>query len=137
MAGSALRITFATAAAAVAFPAVAAATKTHAGVIAVPLSRDEGLTAYFAKLQVGTPPQTQFLKIDTGSPRYSFLDPHNEVCQRDGDPCHEFGTFNNETSSYVPYYPLLLSVANIYSEQANIKALVLRMLWVMLARATI
>jgi hypothetical protein len=98
MAGSALRITLA--AAAIAFPAIAAA-KTPAGVISVPLSRDDGLTAYFAKLQVGTPPQTEYLKIDTGSPRYSFMDPRNEVCQRSGKPCKEYGTFNNKTSSYV------------------------------------
>jgi hypothetical protein len=87
--------------AAVTFGSASAATKTPAGVIAIPLTRDEGLTAYFAKLQVGTPLQTQYLKIDTGSPRYSFLDPRNKVCQRDGDPCREYGTFNNETSSYV------------------------------------
>ncbi|OBS20323.1 hypothetical protein FPOA_06696 [Fusarium poae] len=89
--------------AAVTFGSASAATKTPAGVIAIPLTRDEGLTAYFAKLQVGTPLQTQYLKIDTGSPRYSFLDPRNEVCQRDGDPCREYGTFNNETSSTSQY----------------------------------
>ncbi|GKU09796.1 aspartic proteinase yapsin-6 [Fusarium langsethiae] len=87
----------------IAFQSVSAAVKTPAGVIAIPLTRDEGLTAYFAKLQVGTPLQTQYLKIDTGSPRYSFLDPRNEVCQREGGPCHEFGTFNNETSSTCRY----------------------------------
>ncbi|KAM0343516.1 hypothetical protein ACHAPU_008411 [Fusarium lateritium] len=103
MAGSALRFTFAVAAIAVLFPTVDAATKTPAGVIAVPLSRDEGLTAYFSKLQVGTPPQTEYLKIDTGSPRYSFLDPRNEVCQREGNPCREFGTFDNKTSSTSRY----------------------------------
>ncbi|KAF4335900.1 aspartic ase yapsin-6 [Fusarium beomiforme] len=99
----ALRIAFVAAAAAVAFPSVAAGAKTPAGVIAVPLSRDDGLTAYFAKLQVGTPPQTEYLKIDTGSPRYSFLDPHNEVCKRTGDPCKKWGTFNNKTSSTSRY----------------------------------
>lgn len=100
MASSALRVAFTAVAVAVAFPAIATATKAPAGVIAVPLSRDEGLTAYFAKLQVGTPPQTEYLKIDTGSPRYSFLDPRNEVCLRDGDPCRHFGIFDNKTSSY-------------------------------------
>ncbi|RGP63798.1 aspartic ase yapsin-6 [Fusarium sporotrichioides] len=100
MTGFALRTTLA---AAVAFQSVLAATKTPAGVIGIPLTRDEGLTAYFAKLRVGTPPQTQYLKIDTGSPRYSFLDPRNQVCQREGDPCEEFGTFNNETSSTCQY----------------------------------
>lgn len=96
-----LSLTLAAAAAAVALPGFATAAKTPAGVIAVPLSRDEGLTAYFAKLQVGTPPQTEYLKIDTGSPRYSFMDPRNEVCQRKEKPCSTFGTFNNKTSSYV------------------------------------
>ncbi|WZH44164.1 aspartic peptidase domain-containing protein [Fusarium acuminatum] len=100
MAGSALRFTLV--ASAIAFPTIAAA-KTPAGVISVPLSRDDGLTAYFAKLQVGTPPQTEYLKIDTGSPRYSFMDPRNEVCQRTGKPCKEYGTFNNKTSSTSQY----------------------------------
>ncbi|KAF4454162.1 hypothetical protein F53441_3297 [Fusarium austroafricanum] len=98
-----VRITLAAAAAAAALPSVAAATKTPAGVIAVPLSRDEDLTAYYAKLQVGTPPQTEYLKIDTGSPRYSFLDPRNQICRRKGDPCRKFGTFNNKTSSTCHY----------------------------------
>ena len=86
---------------ALAFAAAAASAAAHlpAGVIAVPLSRDEGLTAYYAKLEVGTPPQTEYLKIDTGSPRYSFLNPRNQVCQGAEHPCREFGTFNNKTSS--------------------------------------
>ncbi|RGP71265.1 aspartic ase yapsin-6 [Fusarium longipes] len=100
---SLLRISIATAAAAVIFPSVAASTKTPPGVIAVPLSRNEGLTAYFAKLQVGTPLQTQYLKIDTGSPRYSFLDPRNQICEREGNSCQVFGTFDNETSSTCQY----------------------------------
>ncbi|KAF5605100.1 hypothetical protein FPANT_1277 [Fusarium pseudoanthophilum] len=90
-------------AAAVAFPSIAAAGKTPAGVISVPLSRDAGLTAYYAKLQVGTPPQTEYLKIDTGSPRYSFLDPRNEVCKKQGNNCKTFGTFNNRTSKTSRY----------------------------------
>ncbi|PNP74364.1 hypothetical protein FNYG_12413 [Fusarium nygamai] len=95
--------TLATVAAAVAFPSIAAAGKTPAGVISVPLSRDAGLTAYYAKLQVGTPPQTEYLKIDTGSPRYSFLDPRNEVCKKQGNNCKTFGTFNNRTSKTSRY----------------------------------
>ncbi|KAF5972513.1 hypothetical protein FCOIX_9307 [Fusarium coicis] len=90
-------------AAAVAFPSIAAASKTPAGVISVPLSRDAGLTAYYAKLQVGTPSQTEYLKIDTGSPRYSFLDPRNEVCKKQGNNCKTFGTFNNRTSKTSRY----------------------------------
>ncbi|RKL44004.1 hypothetical protein BFJ70_g4316 [Fusarium oxysporum] len=96
-------ITLAAVAAAVAFPGLAAATKTPAGVISVPLSRDDGLTAYYAKLQVGTPPQTEYLKIDTGSPRYSFLDSRNEVCKKQGNSCKTFGTFNNKTSKTSRY----------------------------------
>ncbi|RKK11750.1 hypothetical protein BFJ68_g10161 [Fusarium oxysporum] len=92
-------VTLAAVAAAVAFPGLAAATKTPAGVISVPLSRDDGLTAYYAKLQVGTPPQTEYLKIDTGSPRYSFLDPRNEVCKKQGNSCKTFGTFNKHPST--------------------------------------
>ncbi|KAK0384431.1 hypothetical protein NLU13_8517 [Sarocladium strictum] len=73
------------------------------GYIAVPLTRDEGLTAYFAELQVGTPPQKEYLKIDTGSPRYSVLDSRNAVCASAGQSCSEFGTFDNLTSSTCHY----------------------------------
>lgn len=88
--------------AAVALPAAAA--KLPAGVIAVPLSRDTGLSAYYAEFQVGTPPQKTYLKVDTGSPNYAFLDPRNPVCAT--QDCKTFGTFDNTTSSYV--CPLLL-----------------------------
>lgn len=94
-----LTIQKAAAAIAVALPTVIATSQLPSGVIAVPLTRNEGLTAYFAELHVGTPPQKQLLKIDTGSPRYSFLDPRNPVCEREGDPCVRYGTFDNETSS--------------------------------------
>ncbi|SCN98080.1 related to aspartic proteinase OPSB [Fusarium fujikuroi] len=96
-------ITLAAVAAAFALPGLAAATKTPAGVISVPLSRDEGLTEYYAKLQVGTPLQTEYLKIDTGSPRYSFLDPRNEICKKQGNNCKTLGTFNNKTSKTSHY----------------------------------
>jgi hypothetical protein len=82
---------------AVALPTVAAELPT--GVIAVPLTRDYGLTAYYAELQVGTPPQNTYLKIDTGSPNFSFLDPRNQVCAT--QDCKTFGTFDNTTSSYI------------------------------------
>jgi hypothetical protein len=81
--------------AAVALPAVAA--ELPAGVIAVPLSRDLGQTAYYAEFQVGTPPQKEYLKIDTGSPNFSFLNPRNQVCG--SQDCKTFGTFDNTTSS--------------------------------------
>ncbi|KAL5115015.1 hypothetical protein ACEQ8H_007056 [Pleosporales sp. CAS-2024a] len=67
-----------------------------AGVIAVPLTRNYELTAYFAEVLVGTPPQKMRLLVDTGSPFYSFLDPRNPVCVR--QDCKTFGTFDNTTS---------------------------------------
>lgn len=85
--------------AALALPAAAA--ELPAGVVAVPLSRGQKLDAYYAQFQVGTPPQTEYLKVDTGSPRYSFMDPRNSVCMEASKPCSEFGTFDNTTSSYV------------------------------------
>jgi hypothetical protein len=81
----------------VALPAVAA--ELPAGVVAVPLSRDWGLTAYYAEIQVGTPPQKEYLKIDTGSPNFAFLNPRNPSCATQN--CKTFGTFDNLTSSYV------------------------------------
>lgn len=70
------------------------------GVIKVPLIRDAEQTAYYAQFQVGTPAQKAFLKVDTGSPRYSFLASSNEVCMRETRPCNNYGTFDNTTSSY-------------------------------------
>jgi hypothetical protein len=84
--------------AAVTLPAVAVELPT--GVIAVPLSRDPEQTAYYAEFKVGTPPQKERLKIDTGSPMFSFLDPRNRVCG--SQDCKSFGTFDNTTSAYVP-----------------------------------
>jgi hypothetical protein len=83
--------------AAITIPTIA--TELPAGVIRVPLSRDIGLTAYYAEVQVGTPPQQTYLKVDTRSPYYSFLDPRNPVCASQN--CKTFSTFNNSTSSYV------------------------------------
>ncbi|KAL2062976.1 hypothetical protein VTL71DRAFT_6048 [Oculimacula yallundae] len=68
------------------------------GVIAVPLIRDGGLSAYYAEFQVGTPPQKVLLKVDTGSPRYAFLDARNPSCVSDPTACTTFGTFDNLTS---------------------------------------
>lgn len=80
-------------------PVSAAAADLPAGVIAVPLIRNSDQTAYYAKFGVGTPPQTEYLKIDTGSPRYSFMDPRNAVCQSATQQCKMYGTFDNLTSS--------------------------------------
>lgn len=83
--------------AALALPAVAA--DLPAGVVAVPLVRAQALDAYYAEFQVGTPPQKEYLKVDTGSPFYSFLDPRNPMCTQASQPCSTYGTFNNLTSS--------------------------------------
>lgn len=83
--------------AALALPAVSA--ELPPGAIAVPLIRDAELDAYYAEFQVGTPPQKEYLKVDTGSPRYSFLNPRNQECVSDPASCTTFGTFDNLTSS--------------------------------------
>lgn len=83
--------------AAIALRAVAAELPT--GVLTVPLIRDPDQQAYYAELLVGTPPQTEYLKVDTGSPRYAVLNPRNSVCLRASQPCAYFGTFDNTTSS--------------------------------------
>ncbi|EOA84401.1 hypothetical protein ACJQWK_01009 [Exserohilum turcicum] len=87
--------------AALALPAVAA--DLPAGVVAVPLVRAQALDAYYAEFQVGTPPQKEYLKVDTGSPFYSFLDPRNPMCTQASQPCSTYGTFNNLTSSTCHY----------------------------------
>ncbi|KAF9690914.1 hypothetical protein EKO04_011224 [Ascochyta lentis] len=69
----------------------------------VPLIRNTGLSAYLAKMDVGTPPQEQYVKIDTGSPTYSFLDPRNPFCTTDNNPCSSASTFDNLTSSTSKY----------------------------------
>ncbi|EMD89481.1 hypothetical protein COCC4DRAFT_180523 [Bipolaris maydis ATCC 48331] len=87
--------------AALALPAVSA--ELPPGAIAVPLIRDAELDAYYAEFQVGTPPQKEYLKVDTGSPRYSFLNPRNQECVSDPASCTTFGTFDNLTSSTCRY----------------------------------
>ncbi|KAG6002576.1 hypothetical protein E4U21_002959 [Claviceps maximensis] len=69
------------------------------GVIAVPLTRGADFEAYHVEFQVGTPPQKERLKVDTGSPRYAFMNPRNPICARPGNPCSISGTFDNTTSS--------------------------------------
>jgi len=70
-------------------------------IISVPLIRDTELTAYFGEFQIGTPPQKELVKLDTGSPYYGFLNPRNSACTSDPNACTTFGTFDNLTSSYV------------------------------------
>jgi hypothetical protein len=81
--------------------AVTAQVNVPEGAIVVPMIRNEDQSAYLAELQVGTPSQTVWLKVDTGSPTYSFIDPRNDVCARPVQPCEEYGAFDNITSSYV------------------------------------
>lgn len=83
--------------AALALPAVSA--ELPPGAIAVPMIRGADLGAYFAEFQVGTPPQKEWLKVDTGSPRFSFLDSRNQECVLDPNACSTYGTFDNLTSS--------------------------------------
>ncbi|KAF2206908.1 hypothetical protein CERZMDRAFT_52295 [Cercospora zeae-maydis SCOH1-5] len=70
-----------------------------AGSIVLPLFRDSGLDAYYAELFVGTPPQRNILKVDSGSPMYGFIDPRNPVCNRSDKPCTADAVFDNTTSS--------------------------------------
>ncbi|XP_014556036.1 hypothetical protein COCVIDRAFT_100859 [Bipolaris victoriae FI3] len=87
--------------AALALPAVSA--ELPPGAIAVPMIRGADLGAYFAEFQVGTPPQKEWLKVDTGSPRFSFLDSRNQECVLDPNACSTYGTFDNLTSSTCHY----------------------------------
>ncbi|EUC47391.1 hypothetical protein COCMIDRAFT_3647 [Bipolaris oryzae ATCC 44560] len=87
--------------AALALPALSA--ELPPGTIAVPMIRDADLAAYYAEFHVGTPPQKEWLKVDTGSPRYSFLDPRNQECVLDATACSTYGTFDNLTSSTCHY----------------------------------
>jgi candidapepsin len=75
--------------------------KTPEGAIVLPLTYNELTAAYYAPFEVGTPPQTEYLKIDTGSPTISFLDPQSSFCKQANNPCMTYGTFDNQTSSYV------------------------------------
>jgi hypothetical protein len=78
----------------------ARAKNTPADAILVPLVRDqESLLAYYAEFEVGTPPQKNYLKVDTGSPTYSFINSTNSYCTQSSQPCKKWGTFNNKTSS--------------------------------------
>lgn len=71
------------------------------GAIVLPLTYNDFTAAYYAPFEVGTPPQTEYLKVDTGSPTFSFLDPRSSYCEQSTHPCMTYGTFDNETSSCV------------------------------------
>jgi hypothetical protein len=76
-----------------------ATSKTPKGAIVLPLTYNEITAAYYAPLEVGTPPQTEYLKVDTGSPTISFLDSQSSFCKQANHPCKTYGSFDNETSS--------------------------------------
>ena len=71
----------------------------HAGTIAVSLSRNVDLTSYLAQFSVGTPPQKEWLLIDTGSPTISFFASQGTFCDESTKPCTYYGAFDNLTSS--------------------------------------
>jgi len=58
-----------------------------------------GVTGYYAAFHVGTPPQKEYLLVDTGSPTYSFEDPRSSWCASVNKPCAFYGTYDNKTSS--------------------------------------
>jgi len=76
-----------------------ATSKAPLGAIVLPLTYNEFTAAYYAPFEVGTPPQTEYLKVDTGSPTISFLDSESSFCKQSNDPCKTYGSFDNETSS--------------------------------------
>ena len=87
--------------AAVAAPAVRAAalaTTPLDGGLIVPMIWGQNQTGYMAEVSAGTPAQKGFVKVDTGSPTYSFLASSNPVCSKASKPCEAYGTFNNLTS---------------------------------------
>jgi len=56
----------------VAVASALATAEVPAGAIFIPLVQNPNLTAYYAELAVGTPPQKLYLIIDTGGPACSF-----------------------------------------------------------------
>lgn len=70
-----------------------------AGTIATSLFRGADLSAYFAQFSVGTPPQKEWLLIDTGSPTISFFASQGTFCDESTKPCTYYGAFDNLTSS--------------------------------------
>lgn len=69
------------------------------GVISVPLPRIEEQTAYGVEFQVGTPPQKNILKFDTGSPTIGLQYVRSNECLQSNTPCALYGAYDNETSS--------------------------------------
>lgn len=97
-----------------------------AGVISIPLIRIENQSAYGVEceyrlsifihiwtgqklnidptlVQVGTPPQINILKFDTGSPTIGLEDPDSDECLQSNNPCALYGSYDNETSTTATY----------------------------------
>jgi hypothetical protein len=117
---------------AVLFHGAFAMSKAPAGAIVLPLTYNEFTDAYYAPFDVGTPPQTEYLKVDTGSATISFLDSRSSFCNQSNHPCETYGSFGNETSSYVsttvePYQSEPLTKRD--PVRVNTRALALQMNW--------
>lgn len=80
---------------------VAAIGRAPEGAIVLPLTYNEFTAAYYAPFHIGTPPQLEYLRVDTGSPTMSFLDSRSSFCNGTDQPCKVYGSFDNYTSSYV------------------------------------
>ncbi len=52
---------------------------------------------------MGTPPQKNILRIDTGSETIGFENPRSDECQQSNHPCWEYGSYDNLTSSTAVY----------------------------------
>lgn len=73
--------------------------KAPEGAIVLPLTYNDFTAAYYAPFEVGTPPQTEYLKVDTGSPTVSFLKSGSSFCEQSTHLCMTYGSFDNESSS--------------------------------------
>ncbi|KAK7207105.1 aspartic peptidase domain-containing protein [Myxozyma melibiosi] len=59
--------------------------------------------AYFAELHVGTPPQTVYVQVDTGSSDLWVNSVSNPYCATNTSDCTDFGTFDANKSSTLTY----------------------------------
>jgi hypothetical protein len=73
------------------------------GVIKIPMTRILNQSAYGIEFEVGTPPQKNILKVDSGSPTIGFENPRNNICQQPGGLCDLYGIYNNLSSSTAVY----------------------------------
>ncbi|KAH7370013.1 aspartic peptidase domain-containing protein [Rhexocercosporidium sp. MPI-PUGE-AT-0058] len=75
------------------------ASQIPSGYIAVPLIRNSQFLAYLAQISVGTPPQKEYLLVDTGSSTISFYESRSTFCNLPREPCAEYGSYDNISSS--------------------------------------